>query len=174
MKTRVKFLHENATFKKAYPTDSGYDLTACDYEYKGNGLWHIKLGVAVQPPEGYYFEVVPRSSFSKTPFILPNNIGIIDMSYRGEWLFPVRHLGAPYWNVYSDLLRQANVEQFCTVEKEVERLTVVQIQSEITKHLLNKRIAQAVLRKYYDSEIEIVDELNETDRGANGFGSSGV
>jgi dUTP pyrophosphatase len=156
MKTKVKLLRKNATFKKAYPDDSGYDLTACDYEYKGNGLWHILLGVAVEPPEGYYFEVVPRSSFSKTPFIFANNLGVIDMGFRSEWRFPVRHLSYPYWN---DSQPTHFIKSF---------------ELEIKKHLLNKRIAQAILRRSYDSESEIVQELSKTDRGANGFGSTGL
>ena len=39
--------------------------------------------ISVQPPEGYYFEIVPRSSISKLGYILTNSIGIIDPSYRG-------------------------------------------------------------------------------------------
>lgn len=157
MKTKVKFLHKNATFNKAYPTDSGYDLTACDYEYKGTGLWHIKLGVAVEPPSGYYFEVVPRSSFSKTPFILANNIGIIDQTYRGEWLFPIRCLS--YLNVES--IDDTSSNRYYP-------------KIDIESCLIGKRIAQAILRKYHNSEIEIVNELSETDRGSNGLGSTGV
>ena len=161
MKTKVKFLHKNATFKKAYPNDSGYDLTACGYEYKDNGLWHIKLGVTIEPPEGFYFEVVPRSSFSKYPFMLSNSIGIIDQHYRGELRFPVRHLKNLIW--YND--KSNSIKDF----PNDTALT------DIKKYLLGNRIAQAILRKYYDSEIEIVevDQLTETERGANGFGSTG-
>lgn len=35
------------------------------------------------------------------------------------------------------------------------------------------RIAQMALRKYYQADFELVDELDETERGSNGFGSSG-
>ena len=35
------------------------------------------------------------------------------------------------------------------------------------------RIAQMAIRPYYQGEFEIVDELNETERGASGFGSTG-
>jgi deoxyuridine 5'-triphosphate nucleotidohydrolase len=38
----------------------------------------------VEPPEGYYIEVVPRSSIVKTGYILANSVGIIDPGYRGE------------------------------------------------------------------------------------------
>lgn len=36
------------------------------------------------------------------------------------------------------------------------------------------RIAQLIIRKQYDFTIQEVDELTETDRGNEGFGSSGV
>ena len=35
------------------------------------------------------------------------------------------------------------------------------------------RIAQMAIRPYYQGEFELVDELDETDRGASGFGSTG-
>lgn len=36
------------------------------------------------------------------------------------------------------------------------------------------RVAQMAVRKYYQAEFDIVDELEETVRGGNGFGSTGV
>lgn len=36
------------------------------------------------------------------------------------------------------------------------------------------RIAQMAIRPYYQGEFELVDELDETERGTSGFGSSGV
>ena len=36
------------------------------------------------------------------------------------------------------------------------------------------RIAQMAIRPYYQGEFELVDELNETERGDGGFGSTGV
>lgn len=35
------------------------------------------------------------------------------------------------------------------------------------------RVAQMAVRKYYQAEFDIVDELEETARGGNGFGSTG-
>lgn len=36
------------------------------------------------------------------------------------------------------------------------------------------RIAQMALRKYYQADFEEVDELDETERGSSGFGSTGL
>ena len=41
-------------------------------------------GICIQPPDGFYTEIVPRSSISKTGYILANSIGIIDPTYRGS------------------------------------------------------------------------------------------
>lgn len=47
-------------------------------------------GIKVQPPEGYYFILVGRSSISKSGYSLANAIGIIDENYVGEILVPLR------------------------------------------------------------------------------------
>lgn len=47
-------------------------------------------GIKVQPPEGYYFILVGRSSISKSGYSLANGIGIIDENYVGEILVPLR------------------------------------------------------------------------------------
>lgn len=45
----------------------------------------VGLGFAAEPPEGYYLEIVPRSSIGlKTKLRQPNSVGIIDNDYRGE------------------------------------------------------------------------------------------
>jgi len=151
MITKIKFTDKRATFKQAHKTDSGFDLTGCSYENKGNGLWMIDLGVQVQPPEGYYWKLVPRSSFSKTPFIFPHNVGIIDQNYLGNWMFPVKY--------FSSIFKGDSISF---------------ISACIEDQLIGKRIAQAVLEKRYDTKIEIfTGEWEQTDRGAGGFGSSG-
>lgn len=40
-------------------------------------------GVSVEPPKGYYIELVPRSSSGKKNYRLANTIGIIDPDYTG-------------------------------------------------------------------------------------------
>ena len=95
-------------------------------------------GVRAECPSGIYLEVVGRSSISKTGYMLANNLGIIDSSYKG--------------NIYVALLK-VNPKA-----KELE---------------LPYRIAQIIPKKVFPCEIVEVQELSQTDRGANGFGSSG-
>ncbi len=52
----------------------------------------IRLGIAVELPEGYEAHVVPRSStFKNFGLIQTNHMGVIDSSYCGnddEWMWP--------------------------------------------------------------------------------------
>lgn len=69
------------------------DLRAAeDYSLKPGDKGNIRLGVAMELPEGYEAHVLPRSStFRKYGIILPNGMGIIDNAYHGnedEWGFP--------------------------------------------------------------------------------------
>jgi dUTP pyrophosphatase len=79
---------------RAHPTDAGLDLTAMAVERVRPGVFRVDTGVSVQPPEGYFCEVVPRSSIFKTDFMQANSIGIIDPDYRGRILILLRYLGA--------------------------------------------------------------------------------
>lgn len=65
-------------------SDSGYDLTVLSKNKESNGVIYYDTGIAVEPENGYYFEIVGRSSISKTGWMVANNIGIIDASYRGS------------------------------------------------------------------------------------------
>jgi deoxyuridine 5'-triphosphate nucleotidohydrolase len=70
-------------------SDSGYDLTLI-YEKKKMGVVTMYgTGLVLQPPSGWYLDVVPRSSIVKRGYILANNVGIIDRSYRGEIFVPL-------------------------------------------------------------------------------------
>jgi dUTP pyrophosphatase len=65
-------------------SDSGYDLTVLSKIKESNGVIYYDTGISVEPSNGYYFEIVGRSSISKTGWMVANNIGIIDASYRGS------------------------------------------------------------------------------------------
>ena len=78
---------------RGHPRDAGLDLTAMAVQAVRPGLYSIDTGVSVQPPEGCYCEVVPRSSIVKTDFFQANSVGIIDPDYRGRILVMLRYLG---------------------------------------------------------------------------------
>lgn len=112
----------------------------------------IKLGVAMQLPEGYEALVVPRSSlFKNHRLILVNSVGVIDNSYNGnedQWRFSALALG------------DAKIEQN-------ERIAQFKIQ------LSQKATVWQKIKWLFTSKIEFieVEKLNKENRG--GFGSSG-
>jgi dUTP pyrophosphatase len=69
---------------RADENEVGFDLTIISKvkDISSNTAMYDSF-ISVQPPDGIYFEIVPRSSLSKTGYILTNSIGIIDPTYRG-------------------------------------------------------------------------------------------
>jgi len=80
----IKTHKDAVTPTKSNETDSGLDLTLIE-EYKKYGdVTLYDTGIKVQPPQGHYFDLVPRSSISKTGYMLANSVGIIDQTYQGN------------------------------------------------------------------------------------------
>ena len=69
--------------KKAGPQEVGYDLVCVRKVKDLDGCTMYDTGISIKPPEGYYTEIVPRSSIVKHNTMLANGIGIIDPTYRG-------------------------------------------------------------------------------------------
>lgn len=81
-----KLVDEKAVVpSKVRESDAGYDLTIIKLHKQLTPKTALyDTGIQLSIPNGYYIEVVPRSSISKTGYILANNIGIIDAAYRGN------------------------------------------------------------------------------------------
>ena len=72
---------------KTNASDVGYDISVIKKLKDLNSRTALyDTGLKVDMEYGYYIEIVPRSSISKTGYILSNNVGIIDNSYRGNIL----------------------------------------------------------------------------------------
>ncbi len=141
---KVKKLHPKAVIpSRGHSSDAGCDLTVIDFKIRENGVFLFQTGLAVSISEGFYTEIVPRSSIIKTDFALANSIGIIDPDYRGELMIPFRFLGK-------------------TEDAEAR-----------AKELVGTRVAQLLVRRLELCKIEECEELDETARGTGGFGSTG-
>lgn len=81
----VKLEHPNSVIPtKAHIEDIGYDVTIISiFKVVNDRITMYETGISVKPEDGYYVEIVPRSSFSKTGYVLANSIGVIDPNYRG-------------------------------------------------------------------------------------------
>jgi dUTP pyrophosphatase len=70
---------------QGYFSDVGYDISIIRIIRPiGPGVTLYGTGLVIAPPEGFYVELVPRSSLCKTGWGFANSIGIIDPTYRGE------------------------------------------------------------------------------------------
>ena len=74
---------------KTHVTDIGYDVTLierCDGKTEDlvGEVTLFDTGLRIQPPYGYYLELLPRSSLYKKGYMLVNSVGILDPDYRGN------------------------------------------------------------------------------------------
>jgi dUTP pyrophosphatase len=70
---------------KSKTSDVGYDLSIIKESKKLlNNVILYDTGIQICVQHGLYAEVVPRSSLSKSGYMLANSIGIIDPSYTGN------------------------------------------------------------------------------------------
>jgi deoxyuridine 5'-triphosphate nucleotidohydrolase len=75
---------------KERASDSGFDLVLLEpYKVLGD-VTLFDTGIKIQPAYGWYFDLVPRSSISKTGYMLANSVGVIDRTYVGPVLVALR------------------------------------------------------------------------------------
>lgn len=85
-----RLLAESAIMPSKRISDVGYDLTVVDVAKRLSPMTTLyETHVALVIPLGYYAEIVPRSSISKTGYMLANSIGIIDPGYTGAVKVPL-------------------------------------------------------------------------------------
>ena len=158
MKVKFKKLHEDAILPSyAKPGDAGMDITSVSdgilvgSEDKNN-LWYYieyETGLAVEIPEGHVGLMFPRSSISKTALSLANCVGVCDSSFRGQMCFRFR------------------IDDGCVNEAK-------KFEGKPTTYKKGDRIGQLMILPYPTIEPEFVDELSVSERGQDGWGSTGV
>lgn len=104
MKIKVKILDDDAVVPiRAHDTDTGLDVTAISIKKRIDNLtFLLGTGISIKPPEGFYTDLVPRSSISKRGIMIANSFGVIDDTYRGELMIPIK-LDNPMIN-YSEFI----------------------------------------------------------------------
>ena len=132
---------------KAHTTDAGFDLYA-DEEVilKYGETVAIKTNIAIELPEGYVADVRPRSGLTLNTG-LRVHYGTIDAGYRDG----VSVISENGHNYHSYLKKQ----MFIKIPK-------------------GMKIAQLVILPIPEITLQEVEELSDSERGVNGFGSTGV
>ncbi|MGG4171368.1 deoxyuridine 5'-triphosphate nucleotidohydrolase [Bacillus safensis] len=176
MNVNIKRLSADATTPTyAHTMDACFDLYAAeDVIIEPGEAALVPTGLAFEIPAGYEMQIRPRSGITlKTP--LRVQLGTVDSGYAGEVGVIVDNIARPSLCVN---------EKFMTVEAlfyQYPRRINGKIDRFFTKvrehtYMIRKgdRIAQAVIKPVEQATFTVVDALEETERGAGGFGSSGV
>lgn len=138
MKVKIKYMNHDtkrlAAIDKGDWIDVYADETVAIYEGEHK---LIKLGFAMELPQGYEAHLAPRSStFKKWGIIVANSFGIIDESYKGdndEWMLSVYCLqgqrsSSAVSKPYTIIERGDKIAQFRIVEK-MPKLEFVEVDS---------------------------------------------
>jgi dUTP pyrophosphatase len=181
---KVKRLNENAvTPKYAHEFDSGFDLVAVEDTIIEPGETKIvPTGIAISLPPGYEAQIRPRSGITvKTK--LRVQLGTIDQGYVGEIGVIVDNANTPLYEI-EDYGNGPEIEVvYHNALKTIDKSGTVHEGSLLSEegypvgtYIIRKgnKIAQAVIAPVEQAHFVEVDELCETSRGSNGFGSSGV
>lgn len=147
MKIQIAKLHPDAVTPE-YKSNlaAGFDLVAIeDTLFSPGETKLVRTGLAIDVGFGYQLEIRDRSGMAlKTPMRVANGPGTVDADYRGEVSVIMTNTKAFY----------TNGEGEYKIKK-------------------GDRIAQGVVMPAIRADIEVVDRLNDTERGAGGFGSTG-
>ena len=160
----IKLLTENATMPKRNRLDAGYDIFAAetvmlDAQEKAT----IRTDIAVNIPEGYVGLLTSRSGVSsKTHLVIET--GKIDAGFQGNMKINIKNdlQEYPYTcDYYHDIKDEAHKTEFTQL---------------FGAYKINKgdKLAQLVIVPIWTPELKEVEEFSsESERGEQGFGSTG-
>lgn len=159
---------------KAHPTDSGFDLYADETVIIEPGQTVVvKTGIAVVLPQGYEASVRPRSGItSRTK--LRVQLGTVDNAYRGDIGIIVDNIAQPLKYVNDDGVVAAPKRSYMQ-GLDGSTISVIKFYDD-GSYVIQRgdKLAQLVVSPVATfAGVEITD-LDNTDRGGNGFGSTGV
>ena len=169
MKVKIKRLHQNAPIPyKAHPSDLCYDCVAVSEEEIAPNVWKYGLGIALQIERDTESMVIStcyhggkemrhhtKMDFSRSPLNLS-----IDARPRSS-----------VWKTGMILSNcEGTIDENYTGEISAVFYHVL---PDMPRYKVGDRVCQIKLGVAIPMEFEEVQELNETDRGAKGYGSTG-
>lgn len=163
--------------------DACCDIYAKSIEYdEDKDRFIIHTGLHFALPEEYEMEIRPRSSNTKTDVYLPNSVGTLDAGYRGELLVIFKNRTSNHLYKSLGLIGQSLGE---TIRNNQEATHIlIEAREEYNQIIENRacpyeagdRVCQLLVRrreKITWDEVETLEELGTTERGAGGFGHTG-
>ena len=178
MKINFKKLSDTAIAPtKGHYNDAGFDLYADEDATLAYGETKaIATNIALELPDGYMADVRPRSGLtSKTA--LRVHYGTVDAGYRGGIGIICENASAENAR-YSDAYSVAAALGVATSKDSDKIDNLLEKSNEYNEKSVigikrGDKIAQLVIQKIPDVQLVEADELNDTERGAGGFGSTG-
>lgn len=168
MKINIKRVNENAVIPTfAHPTDSGFDLfTSEELILKPKQKGIAKTGLIFELPSG--FGIAVRNKSGMTVKGVPV---LVEDKYLDLESEEIKVLTSWYEEriditVYLGTIDEAYRGEVGIMVKNESNKTI--------KIPIGVKLAQGVIEKIYHCEFVEVDEVNETDRGKGGFGSTGT
>ena len=104
---------------RAHNTDAGLDLYVPEGQaclVRPGAVYTIDLGVRIAIPDGYYGQLVLRSSAGAKGLVLPHGVGVIDSGYRGNLKVLVAALAEPVLVAAGDRICQLIIHQLPAVD----------------------------------------------------------
>ncbi|MBT0952031.1 deoxyuridine 5'-triphosphate nucleotidohydrolase [Bacillus velezensis] len=180
MNVNIKRLSPDAQIPDyAHATDAGFDLVASeDVIIEPGWAELVPTGLAFEIPEGYEMQIRPRSGITLNTR-LRVQLGTVDSGYRGEVGVIVDNISErtsltsiKYEHIDGTATETEKHDRYCSRYGDY----VEQDEVAYKTYLIRKgdRIAQAVIKPVEQAVFTEVDTLGDSDRGAGGFGSSGV
>lgn len=138
---------------RAHPSDAGNDLCALEDATISPGQRQlIKTGLAVAIPEGYYGRIADRSGLA-LKYGISIKGGVIDSLYRGE--------------IGVILINEAKAPQAVMGGRPPEPDNIFYVKA-------GDKIAQLIITPCAAPEWVEAESLDDTSRGAGGYGSTGA
>lgn len=144
---------------KKHNIDAGFDLTAT-WIKKTDKYIEYGTDLAFEIPVGYVGFLFPRSSVRDQDLMLKNSVGVVDASYRGEIKFS-----------FSKFYNEISYEHTHLDNDLIDFRR--QLIRKPDQYKIGDRVGQLVVMKIPDIKMIEVKNLSDTDRGTDGYGSSG-
>jgi dUTP pyrophosphatase len=148
----------------AHPDDSGMDVYAVDdYVIHPGETKLIPTGIKMAVPNGYEIQIRPKSGRAlKTKMRIANSIGTVDAGFRGELQVIIENIEPPIKDITYDF--DDNGRPIITSILRGSDMTIGK----------GEKFAQLVLMEVPKAVLFQVENLDNTERGNGGFGSTNL
>lgn len=180
----IKYFNDSTTKIEKIDKGDYIDLRAVkSYKIKKGTNCLVNLGIAMQLPEGYEGQILPRSStFKNYGVILCNSMGIIDNSYRGETDWWMANLYCIKPNINDDILVDSDDPKWLiklyksNLGKKILKKFFKKTWESHTYTQINKgdRLCQFRITKNMPKIIFNETDFNKDIKSRGGFGTTGT